>query len=95
MYPKGSLYSASMGQWKVKSEQSQGIWKAKRQVTRIHIKENSKIIWPFAHIPMYTILGVKSVYIHEKGFKCPIWQFLHVFRDGIGNIKGKKMVHGV
>ena len=49
----------------------------------------------YAHIPMYAVLGVKPMYIHEKGFKSRIWQFLHVFRDDIGNIKGIKMVHGV
>ena len=32
----------------------------------IHIKENCKTIWPFAHIPMYTGLRVKSAYIREK-----------------------------
>ena len=63
-------------------------------MSRIHVKENSKIIWHFAHIPMYTVLGVKPAYIHEKGFKSRVWQFLHVFRDDIGNIKGTKMVHG-
>ena len=61
----------------------------------IHIKENSKGICPFAHIPMYAVLGVKSVYIREKGIKSHVWKFLHVFRDDLGNIKGTKMVHGV
>ena len=51
--------------------------------------------WPFAHILMYTILGVKPAYIREKGFKSHIWQFLHVFRDDLGNIKSTKMFHGV
>ena len=36
-----------------------------------------------------------SEYIREKGFKSRVWKFLHVFRDDLGNIKGKKMVHGV
>ena len=49
----------------------------------------------FAHIPMYTGLRVKSAYIREKGIKNRVWQFLHVFRDDLGNIKGTKMVHGV
>ena len=52
-------------------------------------------IWPFAHIPMYAGLGVISTYIHEKGFKSHVQQIMSVFRDDIGNIKGKKMVHGV
>ena len=65
------------------------------QVSQIHIKKNSKTIWPFAHIPMYAVLGVKPMYIHEKGFKSHVWKFLHVFRDDLVNIKGTKMVHGV
>ena len=36
---------------------------------QIHLKENSKIIWPFAHIPMCVVLGVKPMYIRDKGFK--------------------------
>ena len=69
MYPKGSIYSSSMGKWRVESEWYQGIWKARRQMSRIHIKKNSKRIWPFAHILMYVVLGVKPAYIPEKGFK--------------------------
>ena len=49
----------------------------------------------FTHIPMYAVLGVKPAYICEKGFKSHVWQFLHVFRDDLGNIKSTKMVHGV
>ena len=64
-------------------------------MTQIYIKENSKNLWPFAHIPMYTGLRVISAYIHEKGFKSHVWKRTGVFRDDIGNIKGKKMVHGV
>ena len=62
---------------------------------RIHIKENSKIIWPFAHISMYMGLRVKSAYIREKGIKSHIQQIMSVFRDDLGNIKGTKIVHGV
>ena len=61
----------------------------------IHIKENSKRIWIFAHILMYTVLEVKPAYIRDKGFKSRVWKFKHVFRDDIGNIKGIKKVHGV
>ena len=43
-------------------------------MSRIHIKENSKIIWHFAHIPMYTGLRVKSTYIREKGIKSRVWK---------------------
>ena len=49
----------------------------------------------FVHILMYTVLGVKPAYIRDKGFKSRVWQFSHVFRDDLGNIKGQKMVQGV
>ena len=54
--------SIQWGNGRSKSERSQGIWKAKRQVSWIPIKENSKRIWPFAHILMYMVLGVKPAY---------------------------------
>ena len=53
-----------------------------------HQRKTPKIIWPFAHISMYAVLGVKPAYIREKGIKSHVWQFLHVFRDDRGNIKG-------
>ena len=64
------------------------------QVTQIHIKENSKNLWPFAHIPMYAGLRVISAYIRENGFKSRIWKITGVFRDDIGNIKGTKWSMG-
>ena len=63
-------------------------------MVRIHIKENSKIIWTYAHIPMYVVLRVISAYIREKGIKSRVQQIIGVFRDDIGNIKGTIMVHG-
>ena len=49
----------------------------------------------YAHIPMYVVLVVKPMYIHAYRFKSRVYHFSHVFRDGQGNIKGQKMVHGV
>ena len=49
----------------------------------------------FAHNLMYTGLRFKSTYIRKKGMKSHVWEFSHVFRDDLGNIKGTKMVHGV
>ena len=49
----------------------------------------------FVHIPMYAVLVVKPVYIRPYKFKSHVYHFSHVFRDGKGNIKGQKMVHGV
>ena len=48
----------------------------------------------FVHIPMYMVLEVKPAYIRDKGFKSRVWKFKHVFRDDIGNIKGKKCSMG-
>ena len=79
----------------VKSERSKGIWKAKRQVTQLHIKENSKTSWHFAHISMYVGLREKVTCTHEYRFKSHVQQIMSVFRDDIGNIKGTKIVHGV
>ena len=57
------------------------------------MKENSKNIWIYAHIPMYMGLRVISVYICEKGIKSHIQQIIGVFRDDLGNVKGTKIVH--
>ena len=64
-------------------------------MTQIHIKENSKNLWPFAHILMYAGLRVISVSIHDNGFKSCIWKIIGVSRDDIGNIKGTKIVNGI
>ena len=49
----------------------------------------------FLHILMYAILGVKPTYIRDQRFKSHVYQFSHVYRDGLGNIKGQKMVQGI
>ena len=49
----------------------------------------------YAHILMYVVLVVKPAYIRAYRFKSCVYHFSHVFRDGQGNIKGQKMVHGV
>ena len=49
----------------------------------------------YALIPMYMVLVVKPVYILSYSFKSHVYHFSHVFKDGQGNIKGKKMVHSV
>ena len=61
----------------------------------IHVKENSKRIWFFAHISMYAVLVVKPVYVCDYRFKSRMYHFSHVFRNDQGNIKGQKMVHRV
>ena len=47
----------------------------------------------YAHIPMYTVLVVKLVYIRAYRLKNHMYHFSCVFRDVQGNIKGQKVVH--
>ena len=49
----------------------------------------------YAHIPMYAVIGVKPTYVRGYQVKSCVYHFLYSFRDDQGNIKGKKMVHGV
>ena len=49
----------------------------------------------FVHIPMYAVLVVKPVYIRAYKFKSRVYHFSHVFRDGLGNIKGKNGPRGL
>ena len=49
----------------------------------------------YAHIPMYTTIGVKLAYVRGYRGKIHVYHFSYVFRDDQGNIKGKKVVHGV
>ena len=55
-----------------------------------HIKENSKNIWTYAHIPMYTGLRSIYAYICEKGIKSHVQQIMSVFRNDLGNIERYK-----
>ena len=47
----------------------------------------------YAHIPMYTVIRVKPVYVRGYQVKICVYQFSYSFRDDQGNIKGKKLVH--
>ena len=49
----------------------------------------------YAHILMYTVIGVKPVYVRDYRVKSRVYHFSYSFRDDQGNIKGQKMVHGV
>ena len=42
----------------------------------------------YAHIPMYTIIGVKPVYVRGYWVKGRVYHFSYIFRDDQGNIKG-------
>ena len=49
----------------------------------------------YAHIPMYTVIGVKPAYVRSYWVKSCIYHFSCGFRDDQGNIKGQNMVHEV
>ena len=44
-------------------------------MSRIHVKENSKKDLDYAHIPMYVVIGVISVYVHGYWGKIRVYQF--------------------
>ena len=60
----------------------------------IHVKENSKRIWIFVHIPMYSILVVKPVYIRDYRFKSRVYHFSHVLGMVKETSKDKKWSKG-
>ena len=47
-------------------------------MSQIHVKENSKRIWTYAHIPMYTVIGVKPVYVRGYRGKIRVYQYYNV-----------------
>ena len=47
----------------------------------------------YAHILMYAVIGVKTMYVHDYMVKSRVYHFSYVFRDDQGNIKRKKVVH--
>ena len=77
--PRGSLYSSSKGYWRVESVRSQGIWKARSHMSRIQVKEQSKRIWIYAHIPMYATIEGISAYVRGYRGKSRVYQYYNVF----------------
>ena len=53
-------------------------------MSRIHVKENSKRIWTYAHISMYVDIGVKLAYVHGYRGKIHVYNLLDSF---LGMIK--------
>ena len=49
----------------------------------------------YAHISMYTVIGVQPVYVHDYKVKSRVYHFSYVCRDDKGKIKGQKVVHRV
>ena len=47
----------------------------------------------YAHIPMYTIIGVIFAYVRGYRGKSLLYHFSYVFRDDQGHIKRQKVVH--
>ena len=73
--PRDSLYSFPKGYWKVESVRSQGIWKARSHMSRIQVKEQSKRIWIYAHIPMYATIGGIPAYVRGYLGKIRVYHF--------------------
>ena len=44
-------------------------------MSQIQVKENSKRIWTYAHIPMYAVIGVKPAYVRSYWVKSRIYHF--------------------
>ena len=61
-------------------------------MSRIQVKEQSKRIWIYVHIPMYATIGEISAYVREYRGKSRVYQYSNVFRDDQGNIKRYKVV---
>ena len=78
MYPRGSIYNSPNRQWRVKSEHSQGIWKAKSQFIRdsmrkipksfvfMHISQCMRVLAQKLHV--HTDIALKVVYTHKHVF---------------------------
>ena len=62
-------------------------------MNQIQVKETSKRIWIFAHIPMYATIGDISAYVRGYRGKSHVYHFSYVFRDDQGHIKRQKVVH--
>ena len=78
MHPRGSIYSPPNGKWRVDSEHSLGIWKAKSQDIRDSMRKTPKIFF-FMHISrctqvlaqnlcMHVSMDLKVVYRHKQVF---------------------------
>ena len=78
MYPRGSIYSTPNRKWRVNSECSQGISKAKSQVIRDSMRKTPKL-FVFMHISRCTWvldqklrvhagIGLKVAYTHKHVF---------------------------
>ena len=62
-------------------------------MSRIQVKETSKRIWIFVHIPMYATIGDRSAYVRGYRGKSHVYQYSNVFRDNGGHIKRQQVVH--
>ena len=65
MYQRGSIYSTPNRQWRVESEHSQGIWKAKSQVIQDCIRKTPQT-FGFMHISQCTRVLDQKLCIHAS-----------------------------
>ena len=59
-------------------------------MSRIQVKEHSKKVLDYAHIPMYATIDGISTYVRGYRGKGRVYHFSYVFRDGQGYIKDNK-----
>ena len=62
-------------------------------MSQIQVKEQSKRIRIYAHIPMYATIEGISAYVRGYRGKIRVYHFSYVFRDDQGHIKRQKVVH--
>ena len=78
MYTRGSIYSTPNRKWRVESECSQGIWKAKSQVIQDYMRKTPK---PFSYMHIsrcMQVLAQKSC-IHRSIALKVVYTHKHVF----------------
>ena len=83
-YPRGTIYSTPNRKWRVESEHSQGIWKAKSQDNRNSMRKNPKP-FGFMHISWCTRVLVQKLCIHMVIALKVTYTHKHVF---FGNFIG-------
>ena len=87
MYPRGSIYSTPNWQWRVKSEHSKGIWKAKSQVIRDSMKKTPNL-FVFMHISLCAQVLAQNLHVHMGiGLKVTYTHKQVFFRDSLGSSK--------
>ena len=87
MYPRGSIYNTPNRKWRVESERSQGVWKAKSQFIRDSIRKTPNF-FGFMHISRCTRVLAQKLCIHASvGLKVTYTHKQVFFGDFLGTSK--------